>query len=124
MSSCTATTRKNRDVAIVDLSGRFTVGTATGVIRQAVADLLKAGERNIILNLADVSYMDSAAGVGELVASYTSTCNLDGRLKLLRPGPRVEHVLHIVRLDQVFETYTDEEEAVRSFSQQACPACG
>src|SRR5215472_1962968 len=107
MSSCTATTRKNRHVAIVDLSGRFTVGTATGVIRQAVADLLKAGEHNIILNLADVSYMDSAAGIGELVASYTSTCNLGGRLKLLRPGQRVEHVLHIVRLDQVFETYTD-----------------
>lgn len=120
---CTATTRKNGNVAIIDLAGRFTVGTATGVIRRAVGDLLNAGERNIILNLANVTYIDSAAGVGELVASYTSTCNLGGRLKLLRPGHRVENVLHVVRLDQVFETYTDEEEAVRSFSPQANPAC-
>jgi anti-sigma B factor antagonist len=119
---CTAAVRKNREVAIVDLAGRFTVGTATGVIRKAVADLLKAGERNIVLNLAEVTYMDSAAGVGELVASYTSTCNVGGRLKLLRPGQRVENVLHIVRLDQVFETYADEEDAVRSFSQEASPA--
>src|SRR5215472_13135705 len=120
----TAAIRKNGDVAIVDLNGRFTAGTATGVIRNAVADLLKAGERKIILNLADVTYMDSAAGIGELVASYTSTCNLGGRLKLLRPGKRVENVLHIVRLDRVFEVYTGEEDAILSFSQQSSPARG
>jgi anti-anti-sigma factor len=119
---CTAVTRKRHDVAIVDLAGRFAVGPATGVIRKAVGDLLRAGERNILLNLADVTYLDSAAGIGELVGGFTSTCNLGGRLKLLRPGPHVERVLHIARLDQVFETYTDEEAALRSFSQNASAA--
>lgn len=115
---CTAAVRKNKDIAIVDLAGRFTSGTATGVIRGAVNDLLKAGQRNILLNLAEVTYLDSAAGIGELVASYTTTHNAGGQLKLLRPGHNVEHVLHIVRLDQVFETYADEEDAVRSFSRE------
>jgi len=120
--SCTASIRKNRDVAIVDLSGRFTAGPATGVIREAVAGLLKAGELNIILNLADVTYLDSAAGIGELVASYISTRKVGGHVKLLRPGRNVQNVLHIVRLDRVFETYGDEDEAIRSFGQQSFTA--
>ncbi len=120
--SCTATLRKKNDVAIIDLVGRFTVGTATGVIRDSVTGLLKAGEQNVLLNLAEVTYLDSAAGVGELVASYISTRKSGGQLKLLRPGRHVENVLHIVRLDRVFETYTDEEDAVRSFIPQSCAA--
>ncbi len=118
--SCTANIRKKHEIAIVDLIGRFTVGSGTGVIRDAVTGLLKAGEQNIILNLADVIYLDSAAGIGELVASYSSARKSGGHVKLLRPGHHVENVLHIVGLDRVFETYADEEDAIRSFGQPAC----
>jgi anti-anti-sigma factor len=77
--------------------------------------LLKSGERRILLNLAQVTYMDSAAGIGELVSSYTTAINLGAQLKLLRAGKRVDYVLHIVGLDKVFEIYDDEETALRSF---------
>ncbi len=117
--SCTATVRKAGDVAIVDLSGRFMMGTATGVIRDAVRELLASGERHILLNLRDVTYMDSAAGVGELVSSYTTAVTQGAQLKLLRAGKRVDYVLHVVRLDRVFEIHDDEEEAVRSFVDPA-----
>ena len=62
--SCTATVRRRPGVAIVDLAGRFTIGDGTGVIRDTVAELLQAGDRNILLNLANVTYLDSAAGIG------------------------------------------------------------
>src|SRR5437763_1393666 len=113
--SCTAKVRRSGDVAIVDLSGHFAVGNATGVIRDSVRDLLKAGERRILLNLAEVTYIDSAAGIGELVSSYTTSLSQGAQLKLLRAGKRVDYVLHVVRLDKVFEIYDDEDTAVRSF---------
>jgi anti-anti-sigma factor len=113
--SCTATVRKIGDVAIVDLSGRFTVGCTTGLIRDTVRDLLKSGERHILLNLREVTYLDSAAGIGELVSSYTTAINQGAQLKLLRSGKRVDYVLHVVRLDKVFEIHDDEDAAVRSF---------
>ena len=115
----TTAVRKNGDVAVLDLAGRFTIGSATGVILGAVNNLLKAGERSILLNLEDVVYLDSAAGIGELVASYLSVHKVGGQLKLLRPGARVEHVLQTVRLNQVFETHRSEDEAIRSFAARS-----
>ena len=112
---CTATVRKTGEVAIVDLSGRFMTGMATGIIRDTVRNLLKSGERQILLNLKEVTYLDSAAGISELVSSYTTALTQGAQLKLLRAGKRVDYVLHVVRLDRVFEIYDDEETAVRSF---------
>jgi anti-sigma B factor antagonist len=114
--SCTVSVRNSAGVAIVDLSGRFTLADATGVIRRSINGLLEAGEMKILLNLAEVSYLDSAAGIGELVGAYTSALRKGAALKLLRAGPRIDYVLNVVGLHKVFEIYDSEEEAVASFT--------
>ncbi len=113
--ACNASFRRNGDVAIVDLSGRFTLRDASGVIRNAVLSLVNGGEKKILLNLADVVHMDSAAGLGELIGSYTAVQKSGGQMKLLNAQKNVNEVLRITRLDTVFKIYSDETEAVQSF---------
>ena len=115
--NCTAAVRKIGDVAIVDLSGQFTIEKAPGLIRRTVADVLESGTRNILMNLAQVNYMDSAAGIGELASSYSSAVHRGARLKLLHAGRNVCHVLQLTRLDTIFEMYIDEDAAIRSFRE-------
>lgn len=115
--SFTVTIRRRPDVAIVDLAGRFTIGDGTGVIKDAVCELLKSGDRHILLNLADVTYLDSAAGLGGLVSAYTTAVRQGAQLRFLRPGKRVDFVLHVTGLDRVFEMHDDEDEAVKSFER-------
>jgi len=112
---CTAIVRDMGDVAVVDLGGRFTLGDAAGVIRTCVRNLVDSGHRNILLNLADVTHMDSAAGLGELIGSYQLVKKMGGDLKLLNAQKSVADVLRITRLDTVFKIYGDEAEAVSSF---------
>jgi len=112
---CTANVRESGDVAIVDLSGRFTLGDAAGVIRNCVRGVVDSGRHNIVLNLADVTHMDSAAGLGELIGSYQLVKKMGGDLKLLNAQKGVADVLRITRLDTVFKVYSDEGEAVTSF---------
>lgn len=112
---CTATARKVGQVSIIDLSGSFTLGEGGGVIRNAVKDLVDTGERNIVINLADVAHIDSAAGLGELIGSYTTVTKNGGQLKLLNARKSVNQVLRVTRLDTVFEIYSDERQAVQSF---------
>lgn len=90
---------------------------APGMIRGAVGDLLKAGRKQIILDLSGVTYLDSAAGIGELVGSYTSALRQEACVKLLHPGKNVDRVLRIVGLHNVFEIYDDEQAALDSFKQ-------
>jgi anti-sigma B factor antagonist len=116
---CTTNVRQSGDVAIVDLSGRFTLGDAAGVIRNCIKDVVDQGHLNILLNLADVTHMDSAAGLGELIGSYQLVTKMGGDLKLLNAQKSVADVLRITRLDTVFKIYGDEEEAVGSFQQKA-----
>ena len=113
--NCTTSIRKVGDVAVVDLNGRFTLADAPGRIRDTVAGALESGARNILLNLAEVTLMDSAAGIGELVSSYTSAMRQGGRLKLLHVNRNITHVLQITRLDSIFEMYDNEDSAVGSF---------
>jgi anti-sigma B factor antagonist len=113
--NCTATVRKVGDVAIIDLIGRFTISDAQGLIRGTVSGALESGTRNILLNLARVTYLDSAAGIGELVSSYTSAVRQGARLKLLHAGKNIDHVLHLTRLHTLFEIYDDEDAAIGSF---------
>jgi len=115
--SCTITTRQVNDIAVVGLSGRFTLTDASGLIRGTVVELLAAGEKHILLDLAQVTYLDSAAGVGELVSSYTTALRQGAQVKLLNPGKNVDHVLHIVGLHNVFEIFDDESAAVHSFER-------
>ncbi len=117
--SCKVSVRKSGDVAILDLEGRFTLADAAGVIRGAVQRLSDGGSRHILINLAGVNHMDSAAGLGELIGSYTLVSGRGGQLKLLHANKNVMDVLHVTRLDTVFEIHEDEEAAVRSFGQTA-----
>jgi len=106
--------RKEGDVSVVDLSGKITIGEGDVVLRDKVTDLLELDERKILLNLEKVSYMDSA-GIGELVACYKRAKEKDGTVKLLNPSGKVYDLLQLTKLEEVFETYKDEAEAVSSF---------
>ena len=115
--SCSVTTREIDRLTIVELRGRFTMADASDVIWGAVSDLLAAGRKHILLELSNVTYLDSAAGIGELVRSYTTALRHGAKVKLLRPGKNVSRVLRIVGLDRVFEIFDDETTALRSFEE-------
>lgn len=108
-------TRQVGDVAVIDVSGRITLGEGSSNLREGIRGLLAKGQRKILLNLADVSYIDSS-GIGELVSGYTSVANQGGQLKLLNLTKRVKDLLQITKLYTVFDVYDDEAAAVRSFA--------
>jgi anti-sigma B factor antagonist len=106
------------DVAIVDLSGRITLGDGSGVVRETVKDLLKGGKKNLLLNLGDVSYIDSS-GLGELVSAYATGANQGAQIKLLNVQKRVHDLIQLTKLYSVFESFTNETAAVQSFGAKA-----
>ena len=106
--------RQVDDVNILDISGRITLGDETGMLRDAVRDLLSKGTKKIVLNLAAVSYIDST-GVGELVGSLMSVRNQGGDLKLMNLTQKVKDVVHVTKLYTVFDIKEDEFTAVKSF---------
>ncbi|MBI4482844.1 MAG: STAS domain-containing protein [Acidobacteria bacterium] len=106
--------RHVNSITVLDLDGKITLGESTAALRNAVRSLLKDGKKNILLNLGDVSFIDSA-GVGELVSSYSSASSQGGRLKLLQLTKKVREVLSITKLLTVFETFDDETKAIASF---------
>jgi anti-sigma B factor antagonist len=110
-----SSTRQVNGVAIVDLSGRITLGEGSVVLREVVRDLLGKGQKRILLNLGDVSYIDSS-GIGELVSAYTTVRNQGGELKLLNLTKKVHDLLQITKLYTVFDIKDDEASAVRAFS--------
>jgi anti-sigma B factor antagonist len=114
VASLQATNRKVADVAVVDFSGKITLGEGSAVLRRTVRELIDRGDRKILLNLADVDYIDSS-GIGELVSAYTAVRNVSGELKLLQLTRRVHDILQITRLFTVFDVQSDEDAAVRSF---------
>lgn len=103
------------DVTILDLSGKITIGAGSVQLREAVRKLIESNNKKILLNLGDVSYVDSS-GIGELVSSFTTTSNAGGHLKLLNLTKKIQDLLAITKLLTVFETFTTEEEALKSFS--------
>jgi anti-sigma B factor antagonist len=115
---CKANIRQVGDVAIVDLSGRITLGDGSGVVRQTVKDMLKAGQKNLLLNLGDVSYIDSS-GLGELVGAYATGTNQGAQIKLLNVQRRVHDLLQVTKLYTVFESFTGETTALESFRAKA-----
>ena len=106
--------REVSHVAILDIHGRIILGPEIGALRTAVNDLIAQGKKKIILNLAQVDYLDSS-GVGELVGSFTTVRNAGGELKLLNLTQKVHDVLHVTKLYTVFDIKDDEFTAVRSF---------
>lgn len=110
-----ASTRQVDGVTIVDLSGRITLGEGSVILRDTVRDLLGKGQKKILLNLGDVSYIDSS-GIGELVSAYTTVRNQGGDLRLLNLTKKVHDLLQITKLYTVFDVKDDETTAVKAFS--------
>ncbi len=108
------TCREVGEVAIVDFSGKITLGEGSSVLRKTVKDLIERGHRKILLNLADVDYIDSS-GIGELVSAYTAVKNQRGEMKLLQLTRRVHDILQITKLFTVFDVQSDERAAIHSF---------
>lgn len=111
-----STSRQVNGVVIVDLSGRITLGEGSVILRDMVRDLLSKGNKNILLNLADVSYIDSS-GIGELVSAYTHVRREGGELKLLNLTKKVHDLLQITKLYTVFDIKDDEATAVAAFAK-------
>ena len=106
------------DVVVLDLKGKITLGEGDELLKDKVNSLVNQGHRKIMLNLADVPYVDSA-GLGEIVRTYTTVSRQGGSLKLLNLTKRITDLLAITKLLTVFETFDTESEAVRSFSASA-----
>jgi anti-sigma B factor antagonist len=106
--------RQVKDVSILDLNGKIQIGEGDEALRNAVARLVQAGKKKILLNLAEVPYVDSA-GLGEIVRCYTTVSREGGRLKLVNLTKKLQDLLSITKLLTVFETYDSEEQGVNSF---------
>lgn len=109
-------TRQVDGVTILDLTGRITLGEGSVTLRDSIRDLIGKGQKDILLNLGDVSYLDSS-GLGELVTAYTSVKNAGGELKLLNLTKKVQDLLQITKLYTVFDVKDDEASAVSSFTK-------
>jgi anti-sigma B factor antagonist len=114
--SMKASTRQVDGVTIVDLSGRITLGEGSAVLRDTIKDLLSKGQKKILLNLGDVSYIDSS-GIGELVSAFTSVRNQGGELKLLHLTKKVHDLLQITKLYTVFDVKDEEAQAIGAFAR-------
>ena len=106
------------DVLVLDVNGRITLGEGDEILKDKVNSLLNQGKKKIVLNLAEVPYVDSA-GLGAIVRTYTTVSRQGGNLKLLNLTKRITDLLSITKLLTVFETYESEDDAVRSFSASA-----
>ncbi len=109
-----ASTRQVNGVTVVDMSGRITLGEGSVILREAVKDLVAKGQKKILLNLGDVTYIDSS-GIGELVSAFTSVRKEGGELKLLNLTKKVHDLLQITKLYTVFDIKDDESKAIQSF---------
>lgn len=109
------TTRQVGDVTVVDAVGRITLGEGASTFRDTVRELVGSGHKKMLLNLAEVSYIDSS-GIGEMVSGFTTVANQGGQLKLLNLTKRVKDLLQITKLYTVFEVFDDEAPAIRSFA--------
>jgi anti-sigma B factor antagonist len=110
----TAKVRRVEDIVIVDLDGNITLGENTRYLRDEVRYLLSQRNNNIILNMADVGYMDSS-GLGELVGLYTTAANRGGSLKLLNLQGKTRNLMEVTKLYTVFPVFEDEKAAIASF---------
>jgi len=107
-------TRQVGDVTVIDAVGRITLGEGASTFRDAIRELAAKGDKKLLLNLSEVSYIDSS-GIGELVSGFTTVTNHGGQLKLVGLTKRVKDLLQITKLYTVFDVYDVETSAVRSF---------
>jgi len=110
--------RESGNVVVLDLIGRITIGEETASLRDTIKELLDSGQKNILLNLAEVSYIDST-GLGQFVGSYATVTSRGGQLKLVNLQKKLQELMQITKLITVFESYGSEAEAMRSFAATA-----
>ena len=103
------------EVTVIDVAGRITLGENTTAFRDVIREQTAGGRKKILLNLADVTYIDSS-GIGELISAYATVKHQGGSVKLLNPAKRVYDLLHITKIYTVFEVFEDKGKAVSSFS--------
>ena len=108
-------TRQVGDVSVVDVAGRITLGEGSSALRETLREMVGKNQKKILLNLGDVSYIDSS-GIGELVSGFTTVTNSGGQLKLLNLNKRVKDLLQITKLYTVFDVHEDEAHAIRAFA--------
>lgn len=109
------TPRQVGDVTVLDAAGRITLGEGSSTFRDNIKDLVAKGHKKVLLNLGDVTYIDSS-GIGELVSGFTTLANSGGHLKLLNLTKRIQDLLQITKLYTVFEVFDDEAAALASFN--------
>ena len=109
-----ATHRDSGKVTVVDMSGKISLGDGSALLRKLIRELLEEDRTLILLNLADVNYIDSS-GIGELVSAFTTVKGRGGEMKLLSLTKKVHDLLQITRLFTVFEVFSEESTAVQSF---------
>ncbi len=108
------TSRQVGEIVVMEMSGRIKVGEGNLLLREAVGKLVESGKKNFVLNLGEISYVDSS-GLGELVKTRTTIRNLKGDVKLANLSKRVEELLQMTKLSSVFDIYEDEASAIESF---------
>jgi len=111
-----ASNRQLDGVTVVDMSGRITLGEGSVILRDTIRDLIGKGQKKILLNLGDVTYIDSS-GIGELVSAFTAVRREGGELKLLNLTKKVHDLLQITKLYTVFDIKDDETAAIKSFAK-------
>ena len=109
------TTRHIDDVAVLDISGRITLGEGNVMLREIVRELVDKGNNKIVLNLAEVHYIDSS-GIGELVKTHTTIRNQGGQMRLANLNQRINDLLQLTRLSKVFDIEKDEASAIKSLT--------
>jgi anti-sigma B factor antagonist len=113
-----ATIRQVDSVTVIDVSGRITLGEGCVQLRQLIREELAKGNKHMLVNLAEVTYIDSS-GIGELVSAFTAVSNQGGKLKLLKLTKKVHDLLQITKLYTVFDVHDDETKAISSFAKAA-----
>jgi len=111
-----SSSRQMDGITVLDLSGRITLGEGSVILRDTIRDLIGRGQKKILLNLGDVTYIDSS-GIGELVSAFTTVRNQGGELKLLNLTKKVHDLLQITKLYTVFDIKDDEATAIKSFGK-------
>ena len=114
--SMKASNRQVDGITVVDMSGRITLGEGSVILRDSIRDLIGKGQKKILLNLGDVTYIDSS-GIGELVSAFTAVRREGGELKLLNLTKKVHDLLQITKLYTVFDIKDDEAAAIKSFAK-------
>ena len=108
--------RESGAVTVLDLSGKITLGEGDTMLKDKLLSLLHQGKKSVLLNLAEVNYVDSA-GLGALVSAYTTVTREGGSLKLANVTRKLQDLLSITKLLTVFETFDSEGEALRSYNK-------